>query len=374
MGKCLQLKLQDDYDIDSRLILDYGRKLSKGMRQAQTTLQKCFPFYTKVVRGGADSNDEKTKRGEKVDSTSLSTVVLQYSIPQRATARTIERTLEVVKQKISNASANTTTIIKLHARSMFIPNSWMDRYFDALKEYFVMNQTKCCNSFNDIPQPTENVYHYRNFMHEMFLREKNYIDNGWHELSPRQSAVELFGYLKKNNSDDDNNNDTAVTNNTNTNTADTSEARAATGIPLPPPVITVISRFENAGIMAQLEALKNQGFDARLLSQYHPTNNTNTSYDVPSRWPGMQDFCYLMQAQGDIAGMARSTFYRYASLFGTSHRSWWIVVDTPQLRDKLGDEWYTFQHEYNWSHPILKGRIRHRIFLQDVETENRRFR
>jgi hypothetical protein len=192
---------------------------------------------------------------------------------------------------------------------------------------------------------------------------KDYTDGGWHELAPQQTAIDLFGYLKKRNKYSNNN-----TSNTNIiTTMDGNATRStpkATRSPPPPPLITVVSRYESNESLAQVNALQKEGFDARMLPR-HPQLSTqgNENNDDSNTYSAMYDFCYLMQAQGDIAGMARSTFYRFASLFGTSHRSWWVVVDTPQLRDMLGDEWYTFQHEYNWTHPVLQKRIRHRIFL-----------
>jgi hypothetical protein len=374
MGKCLQLKLRDDYGIDSHLILQHPPHMSAGMHQAQTTLQHCFPFYKNLKKRSSDYDDDD-------DDDDDESTYYDYDIQIREPARLIERKFQDIQQKVTKA--NDTTIINVHCHSFFVPNSWMDHYFDTLREYFVMNQSKCCHPANNnnsnnnnssivMPQPTEHVYHFRNFGHEMFRKGKNYTDYGWHELSPRQAAVDLFGYLKNNN----NNNNKNKTNNNGRKDTSNNTTPTSTTTGSPPsssssssshPMITVVSRFESAESMAQVLALQREGFDARIIPHYNPPLPSAAASPPPhaSQMSALHDFCFLMQAQGDIAGMARSTFYRFTSLFGRSHRSWWIVVDTPQQRNMLGEEWYTFQHDYHWTHPVLQGRIQHRIFLPE---------
>jgi hypothetical protein len=155
---------------------------------------------------------------------------------------------------------------------------------------------------------------------------------GYEELSPNQTVSQLFGHLP------------------------------------PGSKIAMTSRIvDHPMTQAYVDAFERRGFQWRILS----SNQT-----------GVQDFCFLQSSQRDLAGMARSTFVRWAAILGTSTRSsssgsgsgsssshhqqyhdshiqrttWLYSIDSNDTRNALGDQALV---DYNWTyHPELQSKIR----------------
>jgi hypothetical protein len=124
MGKCLQLKLQDAYGIESRLILKRPDIWSKGMLQAQNTLQRCFPFYRILSEISTDAESNA------ISSSNSSVIVEEYHILPAESSKTIEQKLQKLQQTVTRTTNR--IIIKLYILSFLVSDDWLDNYFDAL--------------------------------------------------------------------------------------------------------------------------------------------------------------------------------------------------------------------------------------------------
>ncbi|KAG7337125.1 hypothetical protein IV203_006384 [Nitzschia inconspicua] len=347
MAKCIQWKLQER-NIPSQIVMVRNIR-QKKLHYVTDTLQRCFP-----VVYHPQSIQWVRQRDLAQDRSNKNTVSVELKVENQESLDGIQgkiRKIQTIVNKAINERNDSSPkptdriIVELHVWSFFVPWPWIEEYHNALQTDFAIHRN-CCDP-TSVPQSNEHVYHYRNFIHEMNRKRKDYRQMGWHELTPRQAAVDLFGYLKES---------STVLKPSTVSQSVSNETQ----------LITVVSRYDSIESMAQVQALQKEGFSSRLRphnidsSNSHSTDTTDSLLSSSS----MHDFCYLLQATGDIAGMARSTYFKFASLFGRSRTSWWIVVDTPQGRHKLGD-WWDFSH--NWTHPVLKRRIQHRIFLPEKE-------
>jgi hypothetical protein len=131
---------------------------------------------------------------------------------------------------------------------------------------------------------------------------------GYEELSPNQTARQLFGHLGRGDK------------------------------------VAMTTRFDNAAL-PYVEALERRGIQVRVVS-----NQTDT-----------QDFCFLMQAQKEIVGLARSTFFLWAGFLGNCSRVCAYSVDSPDRREAVPN---VFDH-YNWTHPELQSRVFFELYRVD---------
>jgi hypothetical protein len=151
--------------------------------------------------------------------------------------------------------------------------------------------------------------HFRNYLAELPRKGKQ---KGYEELSPNQTAFELFGHLQ------------------------------------PGEKIAMTSRWNNPAAQAYLETLKERGLTVRMI-----TNQT-----------GVQDFCFLANAKKELAGMARSTFLEWAAILGNASVSWLYSIDSEDTRKALGDQALM---DHQWTNPELK-RLRFASFKPGNES------
>jgi hypothetical protein len=183
----------------------------------------------------------------------------------------------------------------------------VDQYYEPIKDWFEFDFDACCTEAQ--PDPDEVVFHLRNFRAEM--RERNYLERGYEELTPRQLALELLGHL---------------TNGTH---------------------VAIASRGD-AYVQPFMDALTNRG----LLVRRTPPNHT-----------GVQDFCFLLKTKRELVGTMRSTYTRWAALLGQAQKVQLYSIDSEWTRRAHGseDEFPTNLH-YPWKRPGLQSRISYRIF------------
>jgi hypothetical protein len=148
--------------------------------------------------------------------------------------------------------------------------------------------------------------HFRNYLKEMSRKGRL---KGYEELSPNQTARQLFGHLGKGDK------------------------------------VAITTRFDTIAAGPYVEALERRGIQVRIV-----TNQTDT-----------QDFCFLMQAQKEIVGLARSTFFLWAGFLGNCSRVRAYSVDSPDRRGAVPD---VFDH-YNWTHPELQSRVLFELYKAD---------
>ncbi|CAB9521056.1 expressed unknown protein [Seminavis robusta] len=189
----------------------------------------------------------------------------------------------------------------------------VDQYYNQILEWLEFDYQACCAE--DQPALDEVVLHLRNFRAEM--RERNFLERGYEELSPSQVANELLGHLP----------------------AGTRVAIASRGDSYVQPVV---------------DALHKRGLKVR-----RTVNRT-----------GVQDFCFLLQANKELVGTMRSTYTRWAVLLGKAQRAQLYSIDSAWNRKLHGDNGsqnFTTQLHYPWKRPKLQQKIRYRVFPSDFE-------
>ena len=184
----------------------------------------------------------------------------------------------------------------------------LDRYYDPIREFLIFNES-CCAS---LPDPDEWVFHFRNYHSELPSRRAH--EMGFDEMSPTKVVKELFANL-------------------------TAGSKVA-----------ITTRVTNARAQSYVEAFSAHGMTARLV-----TNQT-----------GVQDFCFLLKAQRELVGHARSTFVGWAAFLGTAP-SRLYHVDNFGIRTRHPN--FKERFTYHWTHPDLRQRIRFELYQsEEVET------
>jgi hypothetical protein len=148
---------------------------------------------------------------------------------------------------------------------------------------------------------------YQHFRHYMAELPRKWRSKGFEELSPNQTADELFQHLQ------------------------------------PGEKVAIVSRYQTPNALAYVDALKKRGLEVRLVSQSM----------------GVQDFCFLLNTRKELAGSSRSTFLLWSAFLGNATTNKLYSIDSPSTRKALGDELFL---QYNWTHPQLQSRVRLRLF------------
>jgi hypothetical protein len=110
--------------------------------------------------------------------------------------------------------------------------------------------------------------------------------------------------------------------------------------------VAITTRFANhSNALAYVDALQSHGIQARI------TTNGHTP---------VEDFCFLKRAD-QLVGQSQSTFLQWAGLLGNASRVRMYAVESPQtsLQRKGGQVSFL---PFNWTHPILKDRIRYEMY------------
>lgn len=168
----------------------------------------------------------------------------------------------------------------------------VDRHYSALRRFFSMD---CCSSEM---KAYETVFHYRNFEREMPRRGKQ---KGYEEIGA-QFVIDLLY-----------DNSTTVSS-----------------------PLLIVTPFA-PDVKPYVNALQNQGLEVHVLAKSTP----------------LQDFCMLQSATATIVGLARSTFFLWAGLLGSTPRIRAYSIDSEWKRQSNSPVW----DYYNWSHPKLKERF-----------------
>lgn len=147
------------------------------------------------------------------------------------------------------------------------------------------------------------------------MGERNYLQKGYEELTPQQAATELLGHLP------------------------------------PGSKIAIASRGEDY-VQSYIDALTERGYHVRT---------------TPSSHTGVQDFCFLLQAQRELVGTMRSTYTRWAALLGRAERVQLYSMDSPWTRQAHGTpDRFPESLQYHWRRPDLKTKIHYRIFSSNA--------
>jgi hypothetical protein len=195
--------------------------------------------------------------------------------------------------------------------------------FQSLIDITHFNETSdgCCAK---IPGLHDSVFHFRNY--ELELPARRAYDMGFAELSPTQVATELFANLYN-----DNDNDNEGTSNNHT--------------------VQITTRMYNQ---------KACNYAKALMMAAPPSEDSHIYATVVTDQSAVQDFCFLMKTQKELAGSARSTFVLWAALLGNTTRARLYHVDNQGLRQRHPDYWERFS--YNFTHPRLRDCVTFELY------------
>ena len=157
------------------------------------------------------------------------------------------------------------------------------------------------------------LQHYRNFIREF---PKSAVRLGFEEMGPNQTARDLFGHL------------------------------------LPGDKVAIVSRFNESPHERQfVEALKRKGLQVRFIQGQS----------------GVQDFCFLMNAQKELVGSGKSSYFIWAAILGNATKVRSYRLDTRETRARnFGKPPKT---PYAWKNPVLRERFTFTIHQIDREVE-----
>lgn len=183
------------------------------------------------------------------------------------------------------------TIPFLTTHQMSAKDLIVDKYYNDIRRIYHFDKS-CCM---DVPNPDESVFHFRNFIRESGrLRHRA----GYEELAPEQVANELFAHLN------------------------------------PGDKVAIASRFsDDFRTQMIVDALEKRQLRVR----------------VTEPRSGVADFCFLLYAQKELVGTAKSSFFIWAGLLGNATR---VRPYTAMISN--GNS--TF-NSYNYTHSDLKYRF-----------------
>ncbi len=292
IGRCLSLKWwlesgafynSTDKRYDVRVALRHDTNDKKWVRGAND-LQRCFPntnlfdFTNRYLFDFSEANNPEFEKiwkmqhkmlggDERVGGTppfnGINTVdintVVDKPFPE------LQSFLSEVSKRHSlvynTASRRNISLPFLYSTKMQIIDALADRFYQESRQFFHFNES-CCTVKAD---PEETVFHYRNFKKEMPIYWNDY---GFHEADPQQAANEVLGHLKEGDK------------------------------------VAIVTRFGGKTTQPYVNAFEARGLKVRVVD----------GNDGPA------DFCFLMSAKKEIAGMTLSTFFEWAAYLGNATR------------------------------------------------------
>ncbi len=284
LGRCLSLKwwLESEAFYNSTDKLGYSVRVAlrhqdhnKWVRGAKD-LQRCFPntnqFDFSEANNPEFANIWKMQHtllggGERVGGTPPFNMINTVEI--NATNKPFPELQyflsEVSKQHslvYNTASRRNVSLPFLYSNGFQRIDALADRFYQKSREFFHFNESACCTVKAD---PDETAFHYRNFKKEMPRRWNSY---GFHEADPQQAANEVLGHLKEGDK------------------------------------VAIVTRFGGETTQPYVDAFEARGLKVRVVD----------GNDGPA------DFCFLMSAQKEIAGLALSTYFEWAGYLGNATR------------------------------------------------------
>mmetsp|Transcript_2701 Transcript_2701/g.3847 ORF Transcript_2701/g.3847 Transcript_2701/m.3847 type:complete len:392 (+) Transcript_2701:160-1335(+) len=277
LGRCLSLKwwLESGAFYNSTDKLGYAARVAlrhqdhnKWVRGAKD-LQRCFPNTNQFDFSEANNPEfesiwkmqHKLLGGnERVSGTppfnEINTVDAPF--PLQSFVSEVSKRHSLVYNTASKRNVSLPFLFSDYFQSI---DALADRFYQESRQFFHFNES-CCTVKAD---PDENVFHYRNFKKEMPKRWNGF---GFHEADPQQAANEVFGHLKEGDK------------------------------------VAIVTRFGGESAQPYVDAFEARGLKVRVVD----------GNDGPA------DFCFLMSAQKEIAGMAISTYFAWAGYLGNATR------------------------------------------------------
>lgn len=261
-GLLLKWTLLEDHGVRSQIWLQH--QSNRKWVGARASMQRCF-------------NSTRTMDFEKGNTEEFTAKKAKQALLYGAEAYTFTTNLTGFVERIEAgdplSAANASSFVAsgtnaaislpfLHSTGLSPLPSQLERHYHKVREAFAFDfaSSQCCNP-GIRPAPDESVFHFRNFRTE--LRRPS-IRRNFPELGPKQVAREVFGHLPRGSK------------------------------------VAVLSRFKDDNVQRHVRAFEERGLRVRVIS-----GNS-----------GEQDFCFLLSAEKEIAGNARSTYFYWAGILG----------------------------------------------------------
>jgi hypothetical protein len=316
-GRAIQNILQDRYGLDSHLVLQHQQRGGKWVSAMQDVTQ-CFPNlrdYDFELGNSVEFTKRLQQQQEWLGNDNASKLILPNLVSSASVddglAYLVSLQRKNITSSISNVGSNANISLPFVYAQSFVDFEYIERYNSDLRALFWFDEAACCQ---EVPHPDESVFHFRNYLAEMPRKGKQ---KGFEELNPNQTALELFGHLKRGDG------------------------------------VAMTSRVNNQAAQAYVQAFQARGLSVRMV-----TNQT-----------GVQDFCFLAKAQKELAGMARSTFLVWAAILGNATTNWLYSIDSQNTRKALGEE-ALVGHDWRTKGGDLQRRIRFVHFTPRTGNEN----
>jgi len=298
-GFGLALWLQREFGMDTSIVLRHQErpKWVKGQR----ALQECFPVTARYDFGAGNTAifQERDKEQKEWLGSSLDNV---NSLNESQVSETLQYFVGLNQSTVDNIHDSTIRLPFLHADLLVAYDHWTDKFYDDYRDIFRFDPS-CCKV---LPDPDESVFHFRAYLLEL---PRKALQKGYQELSPNQTARDLFGHLGAGDK------------------------------------VAITTRFAASLAQPYVDALERRGMQVRVI-----TNQTDT-----------EDFCFLLNAQKEMVGLARSTFFSWAGVLSNCSRVRAYSIDSPHRQKAVPN---VFDH-YNWTHAALKKYFLFELYTAD---------
>ena len=310
-GVSLQLMAKEEFNIDCNLVLRHQDK--PKWKSARDNIQQCFPKLSGWNFEEGNINNEISLERQNLQLSWLQEKSDQmYALVNSQHLSEIRQGLKMLSEEVLrdadrpwiDESKSAIRVPYLYLETLDVL-PMIDHYYDHLRDLLVFNDTACCALR---PESADSVFHFRNFESEL---TRGAYEMGFAELSPVKVATELFGRLQ------------------------------------PGDRVQITTRTFNQKARNYAEALEERGINASVVTDQS----------------SVQDFCFLKQAQKELVGGARSTFFMWAALLGDSQKGRVYLVDNRGLRGRFPDFWERFT--YNFTHPRLRDRLFFELYRED---------
>jgi hypothetical protein len=301
--------LEREYGVNANVVLRRQESTTTKWIRARTDVTRCFP-YLRDLNFEAGYTDEITHEisflkepGLQSNSTSARLIEARR---EGEYDETLQSFLSLYAQNHTNMGKRNGFVNKpiLVSKKMSGKDLIVGKYYEDIRRIYQFDESCCV----DVPDADESIFHFRNFVSED-SRLGN--DVTCKELAPDQVANELFAHLN------------------------------------PGDKVAITSRYPD-------------DFRTRMIVEAFEKRNIRVRVAGPRS--GVADFCFLMHAQKELVGTAKSSFLIWAGLLGNATKVRAYTVNT-------SGEQGTF-NRYKYTHPELKSRFRFELYAANISVSD----
>ena len=336
-GLGLELWLKDDYNITAVTLFQHQEK-PKWVRAMQS-VKACFPRLRSRDFSAANTPEfeQRWREQQRWLGDDAEKLHMHFTESREEIVERLEFLKSILDRPTPPIKEENATIWFpfIYAATFAMYNVVSDRYHQDLKEFFEYDYENplCCNQ---TAEPDETVFvssssgdeivmlftvltrlflfckHLRNYVKEMPRRGARL---GFEELSPNKTANELLKNKKKGDK------------------------------------IVFTNRFSREEVAPYLDAIEQRGLVGRAVEGQN----------------SHQDFCFLMSAQEEMIGIAKSSFSLWAAFLGNATNVRLYSMRSPARREALGDD--NLFEKYDFEHPALRDRFHFELYNSEAQDE-----